>query len=181
MKLKKLVIVVVLLALVLAPALLMERPVAAQSDDTVVWAFVPSENSQKVLNSADALAKLVSDKSGVKLKIVVATEFAGVIEAMCNGQAQIGALNTFGYILASSRKCADVGTRFRPLAGSYRALPSRLPRLTPPKTSSRSRMWVVTMVSLKTFITRTAMQAQPLMMPAPTLKRSTQMCAIRLL
>jgi len=109
MKFKKLVIAVVLLALVIAPALLMERPVAAQSDDTVVWAFVPSENSQKVLNSAEALAKLVSEKSGVKLKIVVATEFAGVIEAMCNGQAQIGALNTFAYILASSRKCADVG------------------------------------------------------------------------
>jgi phosphonate transport system substrate-binding protein len=28
---------------------------------------------------------------------------------MCNGQAQMGALNTFSYILASSRKCADVG------------------------------------------------------------------------
>jgi phosphonate transport system substrate-binding protein len=39
---------------------------------------------------------------------VVATEYAGLIEAMCNGQAQMGALNTFGYILASSRKCADV-------------------------------------------------------------------------
>jgi phosphonate transport system substrate-binding protein len=32
-----------------------------------------------------------------------------VVEAMCNGQAQMGALNTFSYILASSRKCADVG------------------------------------------------------------------------
>ena len=50
----------------------------------------------------------VSDKTGLKIKTVVATEYAGVIEAMCNGQAQMGALNTFGYILASSRKCADV-------------------------------------------------------------------------
>ncbi|MEP7289709.1 MAG: phosphate/phosphite/phosphonate ABC transporter substrate-binding protein [Chloroflexota bacterium] len=82
---------------------------AAMSSDTIVWAFVPSENSQAVLDSAQGLADLVSAKTGLKIKTVVSTEFAGVVEAMCNGQAQIGALNTFGYILASSRKCADVG------------------------------------------------------------------------
>jgi len=82
---------------------------AAASSDTIVWAFVPSENSQAVLDSAQALADLVSSKTGLKIKPVVATEFAGVVEAMCNGQAQMGALNTFGYVLASARKCADVG------------------------------------------------------------------------
>lgn len=104
---KKSVILLIVLALVIAPIAFATR-VTAQTDDTVVWAFVPSENSQAVLASAEDLAKLVSDKSGVKLKTVVATEFAGVVEAMCNGQAQIGALNTFGYILARSRNCADV-------------------------------------------------------------------------
>jgi phosphonate transport system substrate-binding protein len=74
----------------------------------ILWAFVPSENSQEVLASAQALADLVSTKTGLKIKTVVATEFAGVVEAMCNGQAQMGALNTFAYILASARKCADV-------------------------------------------------------------------------
>ena len=92
----------------LLPAALVNRSIAAQSDDTIVWAFVPSENSQQVLASADAFAKLLSDKTNLKIKTVVATEYAGVIEAMCSGQAQMGALNTFGYVLASSRKCADV-------------------------------------------------------------------------
>jgi len=75
----------------------------------IVWAFVPSENSQAVLDNAQQLADMVSAKTGFKIKTVVATEYAGVIEAMCNNQAQMGSLNTFGYILASSRKCADVG------------------------------------------------------------------------
>lgn len=106
---KKPIILILMLALVTVPMSLAGRAVTAQSSDTIVWAFVPSENSQAVLDSADALAKLVSDKTGLKIKTFVATEFAGVVEAMCNGQAQMGALNTFSYILASARKCADVG------------------------------------------------------------------------
>ncbi len=108
MQLKKATLILVAFVLLVLPLSLASQPAVAQSSDTIVWAFVPSENSQAVLDSADALAKLVSDKTGLKIKTVVATEFAGVIEAMCNGQAQMGALNTFGYILASSRKCADV-------------------------------------------------------------------------
>ncbi len=102
------VLFLMVLSLILLPTILSNRSVVAQSDETVVWAFVPSENSQAVLDSAQSLADLVSQKANIKIKTVVATEYAGVIEAMCNGQAQIGALNTFGYILASSRKCADV-------------------------------------------------------------------------
>src|SRR2546430_8905703 len=105
---RKILAVVLLIALLL-PAMLANRSIAAQTDDTIVWAFVPSENSQQVLASADAFAKLLSDKTNLKIKTVVATEYAGVIEAMCSGQAQMGALNTFGYVLASARHCADVG------------------------------------------------------------------------
>src|SRR5438105_3487674 len=94
MQRKNIILILVMLALVLLPLSLTSQSVVAQSSDTIVWAFVPSENSQAVLDSADALAKLVSDKTGLKIKTVVATEYAGVIEAMCNGQAQMGALNT---------------------------------------------------------------------------------------
>src|SRR5262245_9907039 len=109
MLLKKLIILCILMALVMAPIILVNHPAAvAQSSEAIVWAFVPSENSQAVLDSAAALAKLISDKTNLNIKTVVATEYAGVVEAMCTNQAQMGALNTFGYILASSRKCADV-------------------------------------------------------------------------
>jgi len=81
---------------------------AAASSDTVIWVFVPSENSQTVLDNAQKLADLVSEKSGIKIKTVVATDYVGAVEAMCTGQAQIGALATFAYVLASGQKCADV-------------------------------------------------------------------------
>ncbi|MEP7293555.1 MAG: phosphate/phosphite/phosphonate ABC transporter substrate-binding protein [Chloroflexota bacterium] len=89
-------------------------PAAAQ-DDEIVWAFVPSADSETVLAGATELTDLIAEKTGIQITPVVATDFSGVIEAMCNGEAQMGALNTFSYILASGRGCADVGlisTRF---------------------------------------------------------------------
>jgi phosphonate transport system substrate-binding protein len=109
MQRKNMMFILVALALALFPISLGSQSAVAQSSDTIVWAFVPSENSQAVLDSAQAIAKLVSDKTGLKITTVVATEYAGAIEAMCSGQAQMASLATFAYVLASSRKCADVG------------------------------------------------------------------------
>ena len=67
------------------------------------------------MSGASSLTDLVQADTGIYIKPVVATDYSGVIEAMCNGEAGIGALNTFSYILAHSRGCANVAivsTRF---------------------------------------------------------------------
>jgi phosphonate transport system substrate-binding protein len=91
-----------------ATAAASESAAGGSSGETVIWAFVPSEKTQ-ALEDSQKLADLVSEKAGIKIKTVIATDFIGVVEAMCGGQAQMGALNTYGYLVASSRKCADVG------------------------------------------------------------------------
>jgi phosphonate transport system substrate-binding protein len=77
-------------------------------ENPIIWSFVPSQDSEEVLAGAQQIADMVTDKTGLVIKANIATEYAGVIEAMCNGEAQMGALNTFGYVLAHERKCADV-------------------------------------------------------------------------
>ncbi|MCC6804985.1 MAG: phosphate/phosphite/phosphonate ABC transporter substrate-binding protein [Anaerolineae bacterium] len=84
-------------------------------EDPIVWAFVPSADSETVLAGASQLTDLIQEQTGLYISPVVATDFSGVIEAMCNGEADLGALNTFSYILAHRRGCADVAmvsTRF---------------------------------------------------------------------
>ncbi|HLY26735.1 MAG TPA: phosphate/phosphite/phosphonate ABC transporter substrate-binding protein [Aggregatilineales bacterium] len=76
---------------------------------SVTWGFIPSQQSQKVLDSAQSLANLLSARTGIKFNIVVASDYSGLIESMCSGQSQMGSLATFAYIVASARKCADVG------------------------------------------------------------------------
>ncbi len=77
-------------------------------DNPLIWSFVPSQDSEEVLSGAQQIADLVTDKTGLVIKTNIATEYAGVIEAMCNGEAHMGALNTFGYVLANERDCAEV-------------------------------------------------------------------------
>jgi phosphonate transport system substrate-binding protein len=97
----------ILLSLVFIMSLLITIvPAAAQ--DSIVWAFVPSADSETVLAGASQLTDLIAEKTGIQITPVVATDFSGVIEAMCNGEAAMGALNTFSYILAHGRGCADV-------------------------------------------------------------------------
>src|SRR5215207_7789343 len=104
-----------LLVLLMLASLVVGLLPAAAQDDEIVWAFVPSADSETVLAGATELTDLIAEKTGIQITPVVATDFAGVIEAMCNGEAQMGALNTFSYILAHGRGCAEVeliSTRF---------------------------------------------------------------------
>jgi phosphate/phosphite/phosphonate ABC transporter binding protein len=83
----------------------------------IVWAFVPSGEMQDVAAGAQDLADLIYNETGLVIDTFVATEYAGVIEAMCSDppKAQMGSLATFAYILAADRGCAEaemVSVRF---------------------------------------------------------------------
>lgn len=77
-------------------------------DNPIIMSFVPSGDSAEILASGEQIAALVSAETGLTIEANVATSFAAVVEAMCAGNAQIGWLNTFSYILAHEKDCADV-------------------------------------------------------------------------
>lgn len=74
-------------------------------ENPIVWAFVPSGETQQVTTGAQELANLLNDETGLFFDILVATEYAGAIEAMCAKppEAHMGSLNTFSYVLAHER------------------------------------------------------------------------------
>jgi len=55
------------------------------------------------------VADLLHEQTGLYFKTTVATEYAGVIEAMCSDppEAHMGSLATFSYVLAADRGCAE--------------------------------------------------------------------------
>jgi phosphonate transport system substrate-binding protein len=75
----------------------------------IIWAFVPSGEMEQVSAGAEDVANMVFDETGLVIDTFVATEYAGVIEAMCADppQAHMGSLATFAYILANQRGCAE--------------------------------------------------------------------------
>ncbi len=86
-------------------------------ENPLIWAFVPSGEMQDVTAGAEEVAQLLFEETGLVVDTFVATEYAGVIEAMCADppKAHMGSLATFAYILASERGCAEaelVSVRF---------------------------------------------------------------------
>jgi phosphonate transport system substrate-binding protein len=78
------------------------------SDVSLIMSFVPSGDTEAIVASGDALAEMIAERTGYAVESNVATSYAAVIEAMGAGNAQIGWLNTFGYILANEKYGVDV-------------------------------------------------------------------------
>ncbi|MFQ5612009.1 MAG: phosphate/phosphite/phosphonate ABC transporter substrate-binding protein, partial [Anaerolineae bacterium] len=83
-------------------------PAPAAGEVNLVMSFVPSGDTEEILASGDQLAAMVSERTGYNVTANVATSYAAVIEAMGAGNAQIGWLNTFGYVLANEKYGVDV-------------------------------------------------------------------------
>jgi phosphonate transport system substrate-binding protein len=85
------------------------EPELGTADNPIVMSFVPSGDTQEIIASGDEIAAMVAEKTGLEIVANVGTDFAAVREAMCAGQAQIGWLNTFNYVLANEKCGVDVG------------------------------------------------------------------------
>lgn len=106
-----LVIIAALTLAACAPA----EPELGEEGNPIVISFVPSADADAVLTSAEEITDVLSEKTGLAIEAVVPNSFVAAIEAMCDGENQASALNTFSYVVAHERDCADVAlasTRF---------------------------------------------------------------------
>ena len=80
-------------------------PEIGTDENPIIWAFVPSGEMDQVVAGAGELGEMLYDQSGLVIDTLVATDYAGVIEAMCADEpkAQIGSLATFSYLLANEK------------------------------------------------------------------------------
>ncbi len=102
----------VVVSLVLLVSLFMTacaKPELGTEENPIVWSFVPSGEMERVAGGAQQVADLLHAETGLYFTTNVATEYAGVIEAMCDDppSAQMASLATFAYIMAADRGCAE--------------------------------------------------------------------------
>ncbi len=77
----------------------------SSEDNPIIWSFVPSGEMEQVAAGAQEVADLLHDETGLYFDTNVATEYAGVVEAMCSDppEAHMASLATFSYVLANER------------------------------------------------------------------------------
>lgn len=83
------------------------EPDLGTAENPIVMSFVPSGDTQDIIASGDTLAQMLTERTGLTVTSNVGTDFSSVREAMCAGQAQIGWLNTFNYVLANKQCGVD--------------------------------------------------------------------------
>lgn len=74
----------------------------------IIVAFEPSGTSQQITTGGQELLDALSAETGLVFQGIVPTSYAALTEAMGSGNAQIGWMATFAYILASQKGYAEV-------------------------------------------------------------------------
>lgn len=92
-----------------------KKEILGTAENPIIFSFVPSGDTPEIIESADIMADLLSEKTGYVINGEVATSYSVVIEAMGTGKAHMGTLGTFHYILAHEKfgvDCALVSVRY---------------------------------------------------------------------
>jgi len=78
-------------------------------ENPLIWALVPSGETENVLAGFDAVTDIIYDETGIVIESFVATEYVGVIEALAADppKAHIASLATFAYLVAAERGVAE--------------------------------------------------------------------------
>ena len=95
--------------LVIMPTSCKKAPELGSEENPIVWAFVPSGEMERVAAGANSVADLLHAETDLYFDTLVATEYAGVIEAMRADppSAHMASLATFAYIMAADMGVAE--------------------------------------------------------------------------
>ncbi|NIN68578.1 MAG: phosphate/phosphite/phosphonate ABC transporter substrate-binding protein [Anaerolineae bacterium] len=111
---KRYILLIVGAVVLLAPILVSGcapagSPELGSPENPIIIAFVPSGEMERVTAGGEAVAELLAEETGYTIESTVATSYAAAIEAMGAGEAQVGMLATFAYLLAHEKYDVEVG------------------------------------------------------------------------
>ena len=104
-------LLVMLVTLLLSVACSMVQPTTAAlgtEQNPVKLALAPSTDTQKALIAGEPLVTLLSQETGLRVKLSVPTSYAATIEAMGTHNLDVAWLAPLAYVLAHDRVGADV-------------------------------------------------------------------------
>jgi phosphonate transport system substrate-binding protein len=101
--------VVLVTGLILLPTSCKKAPELGSEENPIIWAFVPSGEMERVATGAQSVADLLNEETGLYFDTMVATEYAGVIEALRSDPpaAHMASLATFSYVMAADMGMAE--------------------------------------------------------------------------
>jgi phosphonate transport system substrate-binding protein len=90
------------------PSMTPTLPPLGEEGNPIVWAIYPETDLNVFIPAAEQAAKIMTDRTGLIVETKVVDNFPQIVDMLCSGEAQIGALNAFGYLLAQERGCTSI-------------------------------------------------------------------------
>jgi len=87
--------------LLAAAALLGLTPAVARAQAPLTLALTPSRDPTALQEAGDAFAKTITRLSGVPVRAIVASDYAGVVEALRSRRVDLAFVHPVGYVLAN--------------------------------------------------------------------------------
>lgn len=99
-----------LLSIILAAVLLVPATASAQGEtpSTLTLGMVPSREAERIVDTLDPLADLLSERLLIPVETFVSTNFVGLVEAMGSGRVDIGLFGPASLVQAMDRHGAEV-------------------------------------------------------------------------
>ncbi len=80
-------------------------------DNPIKIFFTPSVDASTITKNSDQFIKFMEKETGLFFKSAVPSNYVAVVEAFGSGRADIGVINSFGYLLANSKYGASAKLR----------------------------------------------------------------------
>jgi len=78
------------------------------AENPIIMALAPSATTQELITSGEAIAAQLSELTGYTIETTVPNSYGALVEAMGSGNAHIGWLPPFAYVVAHEKGYADV-------------------------------------------------------------------------
>lgn len=77
-------------------------------DNPIVIALAPSATAEQLTVGGEAIATFLKDATGYEYEVTIPNSYTALVEAMGSGNAHVGFMPTFAYLLAKQNDAAEV-------------------------------------------------------------------------
>ena len=90
------------------PSITPTLPPLGQEGNPLIWAIFPETELDVLIPASEEAANIIMDRTGLAVEIQIVDSFPQIVDMLCVGEAQIGALNAFSYLLAQQSGCTSI-------------------------------------------------------------------------
>jgi phosphonate transport system substrate-binding protein len=98
-----------------APVVATEAPVATEVaqplgtvENPIIIALAPSATAEQLTVGGEAIATFLKEQTDLEYEVIIPNSYTALIEAMASGNAHVGFMPTFAYLLAKQAEAAAV-------------------------------------------------------------------------